>query len=55
MRGSGGEGRVAPLGPGSASVVVATFFNFSPAAVAVAIPGCRVVRRPTAKGRCAVV
>ncbi len=31
--------RVAPLGPASASVVVATFFNFSPAAVAVAIPG----------------
>ena len=30
--------RVAPLGPASASVVVATFFNFSPAAVSLAIP-----------------
>ena len=30
--------RVAPLGPASAPVVVATFFNFSPAAVATAIP-----------------
>ena len=30
--------RVAPLGPVSASVVVATFFNFSPAAVSGSIP-----------------
>ena len=32
--------RVAPLGPASASVVVATFFNFSPAAVGSRSPGC---------------
>src|SRR5262249_46840190 len=30
--------RVAPVGPVSASVVVATFFNFSPAAVEATIP-----------------